>query len=161
MKEYLTKNSNGEYQLVNHRFSDDDIEVPDGAECLVTCGDDKGYIFYKGEFNLVLGIDDGWDFVDSTFKDFQKTWPRSRILWQRHTQQVDNVNHPSHYTQGGIECIEAIKASMTHEAFCGYLKGNVQKYMWRYEHKGGVESLKKAQWYLDRLVAERDSGEER
>lgn len=39
---------------------------------------------------------------------------------------TDNVNHPAHYTQGGIECIEAIKASMTPEAFRGYLKGNVE-----------------------------------
>ena len=66
----------------------------------------------------------------------------------------DNVNHPAHYTQGGIECIEAIRASMTHEAFKGYLKGNVIKYMWRYEHKGGLESLQKAQWYLAYLQDE-------
>lgn len=70
----------------------------------------------------------------------------------RQEMKADNVNNPSHYNKGGIECIEAIKASMTHEAFCGYLKGNVQKYMWRYEVKGGVESLQKAQWYLNKLI---------
>lgn len=69
----------------------------------------------------------------------------------------DNVNNPQHYNKGGVECIDAIEASMTHEAFKGYLKGNVQKYMWRYEQKGGVESLRKAQWYLERLVASMDS----
>lgn len=70
----------------------------------------------------------------------------------------DSVNHPSHYTQGGIECIEAIKASMTHEEFCGYLKGCAQKYLWRYKHKGNpVEDLKKASWYLDRLIKEEES----
>ena len=47
-------------------------------------------------------------------------------------KQHDPVNSPSHYASGGIECIDAIKASMSHEAFLGYLKGNVQKYMWRY-----------------------------
>ena len=47
----------------------------------------------------------------------------------------DAVNHPSHYTGGDIECIDAIKASMTNEAFLGYLKGNIQKYLWRYEKK--------------------------
>lgn len=67
----------------------------------------------------------------------------------------DNVNHPEHYTQGGIECIDAIKASMTREEFVGYLKGNCLKYLWRYRNKGKVqEDLKKAQWYLDKLVKE-------
>ena len=66
----------------------------------------------------------------------------------------DNVNHPAHYTQGGIECIEAIKASMTAQQFLGYLKGNAMKYLWRYQHKGGAEDLRKARWYLDRLIAE-------
>lgn len=67
----------------------------------------------------------------------------------------DNVNHPSHYTTGGIECIDAMKASMTSEAFLGYLKGNIQKYLWRYEKKlAPAEDLKKARWYLERLIAE-------
>ena len=64
----------------------------------------------------------------------------------------DNVNHPAHYTDGGIECIEAIEAQLTPEEYRGYLKGNVAKYVWREQHKGGIESLKKAQWYLLRLV---------
>lgn len=66
--------------------------------------------------------------------------------------EQDNVNSPNHYKKGNVECIDAIQSSMTHDAFCGYLKGNVQKYMWRYENKGGVESLKKAQWYLNKLI---------
>jgi hypothetical protein len=65
---------------------------------------------------------------------------------------VDNVNNPPHYKSGDIECIDAIKASMSKDAFLGYCKGNVQKYMWRYEHKGGIESLKKAQWYLNKMI---------
>jgi hypothetical protein len=64
----------------------------------------------------------------------------------------DNVNSPPHYNNGDIECIDAINASMTQSAFLGYCKGNVQKYMWRYEHKGGIESLKKAQWYLNKMI---------
>ena len=70
-------------------------------------------------------------------------------------KQHDPVNSPSHYASGGIECIDAIKASMSHEAFLGYLKGNVQKYMWRYEKKvNPSEDLKKARWYLDKLIEE-------
>jgi len=65
----------------------------------------------------------------------------------------DSVNSPQHYTLGGVECIEAIEASMSPEAFKGFLKGNIQKYVWRYEQKGGTESLKKAQWYLQCLIA--------
>ena len=66
--------------------------------------------------------------------------------------QEDAVNHPSHYTDGGIECIEAIESALTNEEYRGYLKGNIQKYCWRERHKGGTESLKKAQWYLERLI---------
>jgi len=68
------------------------------------------------------------------------------VIWE------DVVNHPVHYTDGGIECIEAIEAQLTAEEFRGYLKGNIAKYVWREKHKGGTESLKKAQWYLNRLV---------
>jgi hypothetical protein len=64
----------------------------------------------------------------------------------------DPVNHPSHYTQGGIECIEAIQAALTTEEFKGYCKGNVFKYVWREQHKGGNESLRKANWYMQWLI---------
>jgi hypothetical protein len=66
---------------------------------------------------------------------------------------MDVVNKPAHY-QGDIECIDTIKASMSSSQFIGYLKGNIQKYIWRYDRKNGVEDLKKAQWYLDRLIKE-------
>ena len=70
-------------------------------------------------------------------------------------KENDPVNHPNHYASSGIECIEAIRASMTEEAFRGYLKGNVQKYLWRYEKKvAPAEDLKKASWYLTRLIEE-------
>ena len=46
---------------------------------------------------------------------------------------TDYVNHPPHYNSGNIECIDAIEESMTHDAFVGYLKGNIQKYLWRFE----------------------------
>jgi len=67
----------------------------------------------------------------------------------------DVVNNPSHYNFGYIECIDAIAESMASEAYRGYLKGNTLKYLWRYERKGkGLEDLKKAQWYLDKLISE-------
>ena len=67
---------------------------------------------------------------------------------------ADPVNHPVHYTQGGIETIDAIEAALTAEEFRGYCKGNALKYVWRERHKGQNESIKKAIWYLNRLVDE-------
>ena len=68
---------------------------------------------------------------------------------------ADMVNHPSHYCQGGIECIDAIKAAVTDlsgiEAVC---TANVIKYVWRWKNKNGIEDLNKAGWYLDRLIKE-------
>lgn len=65
----------------------------------------------------------------------------------------DNVNHPAHYTQGGVECIDAIEAAVTGlqgiEAVC---TGNAIKYLWRWKQKNGVEDLEKARWYIDRLI---------
>lgn len=68
----------------------------------------------------------------------------------------DMVNHPVHYNHNrlGIECIKAIEASMTEDAFKGYLKGNIMKYLWRFERKNGIEDLKKANVYLNWLQRE-------
>jgi len=66
---------------------------------------------------------------------------------------TDSVNHPPHYNQGAIECIDAIKAALV-DGFPDYLRGNVIKYLWRYKEKGGVEDLRKSAWYLDRLITE-------
>ena len=66
---------------------------------------------------------------------------------------TDLVNHPPHYTQGGIECIEAIQAALTQDQFRGYCKGQVIKYIWRAEHKGNpVEDMRKANWYMQWLI---------
>ena len=72
---------------------------------------------------------------------------------------VDMVNHPSHYTQGGIECIDCIKSATVGkvgiESFC---VGNAIKYLFRYEEKNGIEDVKKARWYIDRLIKELENG---
>ena len=65
----------------------------------------------------------------------------------------DKIN-PDHYS-GSIECIEAIEASMTKEAFIGFLKGNVMKYIWRAGNTPSAdekEDLMKARWYLDKMI---------
>lgn len=68
------------------------------------------------------------------------------------TQSEAAVNHPPHYTGGNIECIDAIRSSMTDMEYQGYLRGNIFKYLWRFRHKNGTEDLKKARWYLDKLI---------
>lgn len=67
-------------------------------------------------------------------------------------QVVDNVNSPNHYASQSIECIVAMEAMLTPEEFIGYLRGNIFKYQWRYKQKNGIEDLKKAQWYQNKLL---------
>lgn len=69
---------------------------------------------------------------------------------------ADNVNKPPHYNQSGIECIDAIQAA-TGDGFEYYLQGNIMKYLWRYRYKNGIEDLKKAQWYLNKLIEVNDA----
>lgn len=65
----------------------------------------------------------------------------------------DFVNSPPHYRQGGIECIDAIRAALTEEEFRGYCKGNAMKYLWRMGLKGDkVQDSEKARWYINRLL---------
>lgn len=123
---------------------------------------------------------------NETLSDFiEKNEGDVVIIWSRHTHpeelpfiddeplqslndqyaeiekvRQDSINSPSHYADSTIECIDAMEAMMTPEQFIGYLRGNVFKYQWRYEKKNGIEDLKKAQWYLERLtekVAEKNA----
>lgn len=91
------------------------------------------------------------EFTDGNYiiiKDNQHTEPK---------KQKDNVNHPSHYTQGGVECIDALAAATINlqgiEAVC---TANAIKYLWRWKQKNGVEDLKKAKWYIDKLISEEE-----
>ena len=59
----------------------------------------------------------------------------------------DPVAHPRHYTFGGIEVIDAIEAWG-----CDFVEGNIIKYVARWRHKDGVMDLRKAAWYLNRLI---------
>lgn len=84
--------------------------------------------------------------LEEYFKGLQKFHPLEKEV-------KDMVNSPSHYTQGNIECIDAIEEVVKHldgmEAMC---TGNAIKYLWRWKHKNGVEDIKKAIWYLQRMV---------
>ena len=64
----------------------------------------------------------------------------------------DSVNRPAHYNNGPVECIEAIESMLTSEEYIGYLRGNSLKYRWRFRYKNGIEDLRKARWYVERLI---------
>lgn len=75
---------------------------------------------------------------------------------EKHLETVkpDPVNRPAHYTSGGIECIDAMQAEFGAEAVKDFCLCNAFKYLWRHRNKNGVEDLKKARWYLNRLIEE-------
>lgn len=70
----------------------------------------------------------------------------------------DNINHPLRYTKGDIECIDAIKAATVGKTGIEAVDvGHVIRYLWRYEEKDGLESVKKAEWYIKHLLKELES----
>jgi hypothetical protein len=74
--------------------------------------------------------------------------------WDR-LSKTDPVNSPSHYKHSGdIECIDAIRAMLGREGLMHSCEANIIKYLWRWRYKGGVESLRKARWYLEKLIKE-------
>lgn len=67
-----------------------------------------------------------------------------------------NVESPEHYMHGGIECIDVIRAALTEAEWMGFIKGNVIKYIWRSNDKGGYEDLEKANWYLRHFAYQKE-----
>lgn len=168
MKEYLVKDeqdSSWFYTVNPNLYSGNSIGIPDGAEVL-TIKNGKNFVFWKNGLKKCIGHDDDWVETSFTANEYIEehgdkgaiiAWKRADILIDDSVVDAkylpeDKVNQPSHYAKGGVECIDAIESSMSKDAFLGYLKGNIQKYIWRYECKGGLESLLKAQWYLNRLI---------
>ena len=88
----------------------------------------------------------------SIFKDADKQVEKLMKL----SAKSDMVNHPPHYNKQGIECIDAISAALG-DGMEYYLQGNIIKYLWRYRYKNGVEDLKKAKWYLDKMIEEKSN----
>lgn len=82
--------------------------------------------------------------------------PGSVTVWGGggQSEKPDYVNHPPHYTSGGVECVDAIEAALTAQTdpVSAWLTGQVIKYLWRFPQKNGVEDLEKAQWYLARMI---------
>lgn len=68
------------------------------------------------------------------------------------TLEEDVVNHPSHYANGDIECIDAMEAAYGTEAVMHFCQCNAFKYQWRFDKKNGIEDLQKCQWYQNKYV---------
>jgi len=89
--------------------------------------------------------DDTIVFGGGDYPDFEMSWPPMQPV-------KSNVNHPSHYNQGDIECIDAMLASAGKEAVKNFCHLSIVKYLWRFEHKNGFEDLEKAKWYMEKLI---------
>jgi hypothetical protein len=75
-------------------------------------------------------------------------------ILKKYKQVKDLVNNPPHYTHGGIETIDYMEAKATPEEFAGHLRLTALKYLSRTGYKdNALQDLKKAQWYVNRLVA--------
>jgi hypothetical protein len=101
-----------------------------------------------GKVNRKKATEENYN-LDDQYIYFDEKGEPKEFLMGNNTK--DNVDSPSHYNQAGIECIDAIKASLG-DGYQDYCKGNVMKYLWRYKYKNGIEDLKKAQWYLNSMV---------
>lgn len=69
----------------------------------------------------------------------------------------DPVNHPKHYGTGRFECIDVMEEALGRDAVEGFCLCNAFKYLYRHKNKNGLEDLQKAKWYLDKLVAMKES----
>lgn len=94
----------------------------------------------------------GWWVLTHKLELVEEQESNTPFITEKEGQVQDMVNHPDHYTVGGIETIDFIQAKLSPEAFKGYLTGNILKYITRFQHKNGLEDLKKAQWYLNKLI---------
>lgn len=80
---------------------------------------------------------------------------------QEQKKQYEEINHPKRYIKGGMECFDAIKAAVSNlDGWEGCLVGNIIKYVWRFKDKNGVEDLKKARVYLDRLIEDEEKNQD-
>ena len=123
------------------------------------CGSNDLAYCTKGEYKIIKCRNCDHKFIDvcETKEDLIKQWDeidRFYIGEKAKKEQQDVVNHPAHYTKGKIECIDAIEAATDGlTGFKGYCTGNIIKYLWRWHKKNGLEDLKKAEWYLKKLIA--------
>jgi hypothetical protein len=79
-----------------------------------------------------------------------------RLVEYREENYPDPVNHPTHYETGKFECIEVMEDVFGADAVKDFCICNAFKYLWRHKHKNGLEDLKKAAWYLNKVIGLED-----
>lgn len=85
-------------------------------------------------------------------KQLKKIVEERGMTFDEASKRYDQVNHPPHYNNGGIECIDYIKQQLG-SGFKNYLIGSIIKYVHRHEYKDqNIQDLQKARWYLDKLI---------
>lgn len=90
--------------------------------------------------------------IKELFEKFKNAGQVSQEAPITPTVQNDKVNHPAHYTVGGIECIDAMRAAFGDKELQIYCKIAAFKYLWRAEHKGNLTDISKAHWYLEKYL---------
>mgnify|MGYP000363302357 CR=1 FL=1 len=117
--------------------------------------EDKGEI----DFGLRLTVEDAYALCHAA--SHTDNTPDIREVVEKYGEdaKADPVNRPAHYTSGGIECIDAMQAAFGDEAVKDFCLCNAFKYLWRHRQKNGVEDLKKARWYLNRLITAMEAEE--
>lgn len=159
MKEFLDTAKLYTYVKDTAKRSEDWIEIPEGAELLTACG--LELIFWKNEGKLSFHVENSseWDKAGNGLCDLNGYFDKSvSIVWKREKVEVevDNVNHPKHYTghPSGIECIEITR----HHDFA---IGNAIKYLWRAGLKDSdneIQDLEKAVWYIQDKIKQLKGG---
>ena len=143
----------------NHGFNVGDIvvieAVADSGFYKASCFEHPGEEWYVSEsdvdFFMDLKLQTPMEIVDSYYESKATTDIPKGV-------EDDPVESPSHYSSDKIECVDYLKDNMPFEAFIGGLEWNVKKYLHRWRRKGKpVEDLRKASWYLNRLINELES----
>lgn len=131
------------------------IVVPERPNGYLTLGDRESFPVYWNRLdNSVWWMDFNTPTISvNTMNEFNSFgWEFTPVGEPPRGDGSFEVHKPEHYNYSGIECIDAIKASLGPEGFAAYCKGNVEKYVWRYKYKGGIQDLYKATEYLKWLV---------
>lgn len=124
----------------------DRVRVKDTA---TKCRGMTGTVWHEDDGFIVVQLDAPGNYLTIGYTDLELISPKPEPV----KATPDVVNLPAHYTQGKVECIDAIESAVADlKGMDAVLTGNIIKYMWRWKHKNGVEDLRKARFYLDRLI---------
>ena len=136
----------------NHTVTNLDFSVDNGGNIYSGCAT----IYYENEWAKIISKP---EVKEEPYK-FVELQPGGSVIEGKEKfeePKKDNIN-PSHYRNGKVECIDALESATINktglEAVC---TANVIKYLWRYEDKNGLEDIKKAQWYLNKLISHVES----